>query len=314
MATLRDLLNRARWRDGGAPRARGCTCSIEARPTIAVSFRATRITAVRANGIERSPEGDDEDPVFVPYHRFLAITAAGGARALVEGPRFDGANPADRSRHRRGKDRRRRSPPPATRSSPGSGSSFGKPRPMNRWSSTEVRARAAVRFSGLHSPLDGDGHSFVLERIRAGRKKPGLMRQHLTCVNAAALICNAEVEGATLGSPQRSSFVGADRLGRSPRSRLLGSAGPISLVLQTLALPLALAPSSPGPAHHGARRHARAVVTAVSLSSIERGFRSCVVRARASSSASLPRLLSSGRRRGRDDSLALWPFGATASR
>ena len=37
------------------------------------------------------------------------------------------------------------------------------------------------------------GIPFVLEKIRAGRKKPGLMRQHLTCVKAAAAICGAEV-------------------------------------------------------------------------------------------------------------------------
>jgi RNA 3'-terminal phosphate cyclase (ATP) len=29
------------------------------------------------------------------------------------------------------------------------------------------------------------GRPFVIENIRAGRKKPGLMRQHLTAVNAA---------------------------------------------------------------------------------------------------------------------------------
>ncbi|MCG8549157.1 MAG: RNA 3'-terminal phosphate cyclase, partial [Desulfobacterales bacterium] len=28
------------------------------------------------------------------------------------------------------------------------------------------------------------GKSFTIKEIRAGRKKPGLMRQHLTCVNA----------------------------------------------------------------------------------------------------------------------------------
>ena len=40
------------------------------------------------------------------------------------------------------------------------------------------------------------GQPFALEHIRAGRAKPGLMRQHLTCVNAAAQICDAQVEGA----------------------------------------------------------------------------------------------------------------------
>jgi len=38
--------------------------------------------------------------------------------------------------------------------------------------------------------------------IRSGRKKPGLMRQHLTCVKAATRISNASAEGAGLGSQE----------------------------------------------------------------------------------------------------------------
>src|SRR5690606_38456583 len=41
-----------------------------------------------------------------------------------------------------------------------------------------------------------------IERIRAGRKKPGLMRQHLTAVMAAAEIASAEVRGASVGSTE----------------------------------------------------------------------------------------------------------------
>ena len=44
------------------------------------------------------------------------------------------------------------------------------------------------------------GKPFVIDNIRAGRKKPGLMRQHLTAVHAAAKIGRAEVEGAAIGS------------------------------------------------------------------------------------------------------------------
>ena len=44
------------------------------------------------------------------------------------------------------------------------------------------------------------GTPFRIERIRAGRQRPGLRRQHLTCVAAARTISNAEVEGAELGS------------------------------------------------------------------------------------------------------------------
>src|SRR5439155_14992940 len=45
------------------------------------------------------------------------------------------------------------------------------------------------------------GRPFRIEGIRAGRSKPGLLRQHLTAVNAAVAVGAAEVEGATLASP-----------------------------------------------------------------------------------------------------------------
>lgn len=44
------------------------------------------------------------------------------------------------------------------------------------------------------------GQPFTITSIRAGRAKPGLLRQHLTAVKAAAEICRATVEGAELGS------------------------------------------------------------------------------------------------------------------
>jgi RNA 3'-terminal phosphate cyclase (ATP) len=43
------------------------------------------------------------------------------------------------------------------------------------------------------------GRPLVIEKIRAGRKKSGLLRQHLTAVLAAAEISGAEVEGVALG-------------------------------------------------------------------------------------------------------------------
>ena len=44
------------------------------------------------------------------------------------------------------------------------------------------------------------GKPFSIHSIRAGRKKPGLMRQHLTAVNAAAEIGKAEIKGNSIGS------------------------------------------------------------------------------------------------------------------
>ena len=47
------------------------------------------------------------------------------------------------------------------------------------------------------------GKPFHVHSIRARRSKPGLMRQHLTAVKAAAEISRAEVEGAEVGSRTR---------------------------------------------------------------------------------------------------------------
>ena len=44
------------------------------------------------------------------------------------------------------------------------------------------------------------GTPFRIDRIRAGRSRPGLMRQHLTSVRAAARVGMAQVEGDELGS------------------------------------------------------------------------------------------------------------------
>ncbi len=44
------------------------------------------------------------------------------------------------------------------------------------------------------------GKPFQIENIRSGRRKPGLMRQHLTALNAAAEIGNATVSGSSSGS------------------------------------------------------------------------------------------------------------------
>ena len=41
-----------------------------------------------------------------------------------------------------------------------------------------------------------------IKAIRANRKKPGLMPQHLTSVKALQEICQARVEGATIGSKE----------------------------------------------------------------------------------------------------------------
>lgn len=85
-----------------------------------------------------------------------------------------------------------------------------------------------------------------IENIRANRKKPGLAAQHLTSVRAAAMLCEAEVKGAELGSqtlqfiPRKPVHAG-DYFLDVAQAREGGSAGSVMLVLQTLLLPLALA-------------------------------------------------------------------------
>ena len=87
------------------------------------------------------------------------------------------------------------------------------------------------------------GQAFTLSRIRAGRAKPGLMRQHLTCVNAAREVCAAAVVGAELNSQTLVFTPGPVRAGDYAFN--VGTAGSCTLVLQTVwpALMMADAPS-----------------------------------------------------------------------
>ncbi len=76
------------------------------------------------------------------------------------------------------------------------------------------------------------GRSFSIERIRARRKKPGLMRQHLTAVRAAIEICNPKVQGAELGSERLVFDPGPVNAGSYHFA--VGSAGSATLVLQAV--------------------------------------------------------------------------------
>ena len=80
------------------------------------------------------------------------------------------------------------------------------------------------------------GKPFRIERIRAGRPKPGLMRQHLTAVKAAAEVCDAQTIGAELRSQILTFEPGAVRPGEYRFD--IGTAGSASLVLQTVLPPL----------------------------------------------------------------------------
>lgn len=87
------------------------------------------------------------------------------------------------------------------------------------------------------------GEPFRIENIRAGRAKPGLLRQHLTAVRAACEISGSKVDGDSIGSR---SLLFLPRPARGGEYQLsIGSAGSASLVLQTILPPLlgASAPS-----------------------------------------------------------------------
>jgi RNA 3'-terminal phosphate cyclase (ATP) len=74
--------------------------------------------------------------------------------------------------------------------------------------------------------------AFRIANIRANRDKPGLMRQHLTAVKAAARICDAQMIGAELGSRELTFRPGALKPGQY--SFAIGTAGSCTLVLQTV--------------------------------------------------------------------------------
>lgn len=86
------------------------------------------------------------------------------------------------------------------------------------------------------------GTPIRVENIRAGRRKPGLLRQHLTALMAAAEVCGARVDGATLRS-REVTFVPGEPRGGSYRFAI-GTAGSATLVFQTV-LPILLSADGP---------------------------------------------------------------------
>ncbi len=86
------------------------------------------------------------------------------------------------------------------------------------------------------------GQPFRIENIRANRDKPGLMRQHLTAVRAAAEVGRASVEGDEIGSTALSFKPGTTNGG--DYTFAIGTAGSTTLVLQTV-LPALLTADEP---------------------------------------------------------------------
>jgi RNA 3'-terminal phosphate cyclase (ATP) len=76
------------------------------------------------------------------------------------------------------------------------------------------------------------GQPFRMERVRAKRQKPGLLKQHLTAVEAAKTVGCAEVTGAALGSQTLEFTPGPVTPGNYRFA--VGTAGSATLVLQTV--------------------------------------------------------------------------------
>jgi RNA 3'-terminal phosphate cyclase (ATP) len=88
------------------------------------------------------------------------------------------------------------------------------------------------------------GQPFRMVNIRAARKKPGLLRQHLTAVQAATAVGDAVCDGVEIGS--REIVFRPERIRGGQFKFAVGTAGSTTLVLQTVlpALMLASAPST----------------------------------------------------------------------
>ncbi len=88
--------------------------------------------------------------------------------------------------------------------------------------------RTAVALSAI------TGKSCRIEKIRAGRPNPGLQAQHMTAVRSVAKICSGETD-ASMGATSLTFRPGEIKGGRYEID--IGTAGAISLVLQSVILP-----------------------------------------------------------------------------
>jgi RNA 3'-terminal phosphate cyclase (ATP) len=83
------------------------------------------------------------------------------------------------------------------------------------------------------------GEPFRIDNIRANRPRPGIMRQHVTAVEAACAIGGAECEELAVGASTLTFAPGRVQAGEHRFA--VGTAGSTGLVLQTVLPPLMLA-------------------------------------------------------------------------
>ncbi|MCB9619790.1 MAG: RNA 3'-terminal phosphate cyclase [Sandaracinus sp.] len=230
--SLRDLLNRARWSDANL-HALELVIVHRGAPDDRRTVAGAMVSDVGASGVTLTPSREDEEAPFLPYHRFLAVRGPHGLLWDKE----QGVLPTAVAREAT-----------VTSSDEPVGREVGVAHEVVLRAATDTTPIVIDGSAGegggqiLRSSLTLSlltGTPFVIDRIRGKRKKGGLLRQHLTCVNAAAAIGSAKVDGARLGSPTLTFRPG--ELRGVDKSFDIGSAGSVALVMQTIALPLALA-------------------------------------------------------------------------
>jgi RNA 3'-phosphate cyclase len=94
--------------------------------------------------------------------------------------------------------------------------------------------RTALSLSAL------SGRGMVINDIRAGRPDPGLRPQHLAGVRLIKELCSAQVQGDQVGSRRLEFVPGPLRAGRHRFD--VGTAGSLTLLMQTVLPALALSP------------------------------------------------------------------------
>ncbi len=88
------------------------------------------------------------------------------------------------------------------------------------------------------------GKPFRVDKIRHNRPKPGLKRQHISCIDALMQLANARADGARPGSVGLEFFPG--KICGQSLSINIGTAGSISLLLQSVLLPAMFAAAPVG--------------------------------------------------------------------
>jgi len=83
------------------------------------------------------------------------------------------------------------------------------------------------------------GKPVKIFNIRKGRPVPGLKAQHLKGIEAAAKLCNAQVKGLKIGSQEIEFY--PNEISEQKLQIDVGTAGSVTLVLQTLMIPAVVA-------------------------------------------------------------------------